>query len=53
MFIYMVAVYGALVTLMGALGNEAELVAVGLLMMFVGNLHRIGKFASRFHRRDI
>ncbi|ABL88231.1 conserved hypothetical protein [Pyrobaculum islandicum DSM 4184] len=47
MFIYMMAIYGAIVLAMGVVGNEAELVVFGLVMLFLGNLHRLGKVLLR------
>ena len=51
MFIHLLAVYGVLLLAMGVLGNEVELVALGLAMLFVGNLHRVAKAISRPRRR--
>jgi len=53
MFIYMVAIYGVLLALLGALGNEAELVAVGLFMIFIGNLHQLSKALLKIYRKNI
>ncbi|WP_245218327.1 hypothetical protein [Pyrobaculum islandicum] len=43
----MMAIYGAIVLAMGVVGNEAELVVFGLVMLFLGNLHRLGKVLLR------
>ncbi|ACB38969.1 hypothetical protein [Pyrobaculum neutrophilum] len=53
MFIHMVAVYGAVVLAMGAIGGEPELVALGLTMLLLGNMHRLGKALSRQRKRII
>jgi hypothetical protein len=43
----MAIVYGAIVLMIGVLGNEPELVIAGLAMIFLGNLHRVGKLLLR------
>jgi hypothetical protein len=43
----MAVIYGAIVLIMGVLGNEPELVTAGLAMIFLGNLHRVGKLLLR------
>ncbi len=43
----MAVIYGAIVLMMGVLGNEPELVIAGLAMIFLGNLHRVGKLLLR------
>jgi hypothetical protein len=43
----MAVIYGAIVLTMGVLGNELELVIAGLAMIFLGNLHRVGKLLLR------
>ncbi|MFZ8838590.1 MAG: hypothetical protein ACO2PM_06545 [Pyrobaculum sp.] len=53
MFIYMAAIYGAVVLIMGVVGNEPELVLLGLAMMFLGNLHRLGRFLVKMQKRAI
>ncbi|AAL63001.1 hypothetical protein [Pyrobaculum aerophilum] len=53
MFVYMVVVYGAFVLVMGIIGSEPELVALGLAMMFIGNLHRLGKITIKTRRRVV
>ncbi len=52
-FIYMAAAYGVAVLIMGVVGNEPELVLLGLAMMFLGNLHRLGKFLIKMRKRVI
>ena len=47
MFIHMATVYGGFLLVMGVMGNEYELAVLGLAMMFLGNLHRLGKMAMR------
>ncbi|MEZ0319911.1 MAG: hypothetical protein ABWK05_07985 [Pyrobaculum sp.] len=50
MFIHLLALYGILLLAMGVLGNEAELVVLGLVMLFVGNMHRVAKAISKSRR---
>jgi len=49
----MAVIYGAVVLIMGVVGNEPELVLLGLTMMFLGNLHRLGKFLIKMQKRAI
>ncbi|MFN7105691.1 MAG: hypothetical protein ACK4M3_03805 [Pyrobaculum sp.] len=48
----MLSLYGVVVTLMGIVGNEAELTVVGLVMLFIGNLHILGKILLYIQRGD-
>jgi len=52
-FIYMAVIYGAIVLMMGVLGNEPELVIAGLAMIFLGNLHRVGKLLLRIQKHAL
>jgi hypothetical protein len=49
----MATIYGAVVLIMGVIGNEPELVLLGLAMMFLGNLHRLGRFLIKMQKRAI
>ncbi|MFN3804088.1 MAG: hypothetical protein ACK4SY_03435 [Pyrobaculum sp.] len=46
----MLTIYGAVVTLMGVVGNEVELAVVGLVMLLIGNLHIFGKILLYLQR---
>jgi len=48
MFIHMATAYGAVVLVMGVVGNEPELVFLGLVMMFLGNLHRLSRIIIKY-----
>ncbi|AKT33683.1 hypothetical protein PYWP30_00010 [Pyrobaculum sp. WP30] len=49
----MAAIYGAVVLIMGVVGNEPELVLLGLAMMLLGNLHKLGRFLVKMQKRTI
>ncbi|WP_262373942.1 hypothetical protein [Pyrobaculum arsenaticum] len=49
----MATVYGGFLLVMGVMGNEYELVVLGLAMMFLGNLHRLGKIVMRRNKYRI
>jgi len=51
MFVHLLSAYGVILMAMGAFGNEGELVVLGLLMVVLGNLHRIGAFATKRKNR--
>jgi len=51
MFVHLLSAYGVILMAMGAFGNESELVVLGLLMVVLGNLHRIGGFAAKRKNR--
>jgi hypothetical protein len=53
MFILMLAIYGGFVLAMGVVGNEPELVALGLVMIFLGNLHRLGRAIIKTNKHSL
>jgi hypothetical protein len=53
MFILMLVIYGGFVLAMGLLGSEPELVALGLVMIFLGNLHRLGRAIIKSRKRSL